>query len=269
MSEFDQQLNAAALALDRSRIVVTICHRRPDGDTVGSALALAAALEAAGKTVHCFCVDAPPDALTLFMGKRRFISDEAVFAVADTVVVLDSGDLRFTAVQTALVALSPPPAIINIDHHAVNERFGTINLVAVGASSTTQVIFMLLKTLRWAVTPETATDILIGIVTDTPTLRVFQRRSWPTKRRFCRRATTQLTVFQIFSTITWRRAPFSCCASWLAAWSKAACARLVMTSTFASRRSNTAAADTAKRRDLPLKERSWKGRMSGRWRSTN
>jgi len=42
MPEFTQELNAAALALERAKIVVTVSHRRPDGDTIGSALSLAA-----------------------------------------------------------------------------------------------------------------------------------------------------------------------------------------------------------------------------------
>ena len=167
MPETNIQMNAAALALEQAKTVVTVSHRRPDGDTVGSALALSAALEAAGKKVHCFCVDQVPDSLTPFMGDRRFTSDISILATADVIVVLDSGDLRFVAIESALAAMPKKPAIINIDHHAVNERFGAINLVVVSAASTTQVVFMLLKVLGWPVTPEMATAILIGIVTDT------------------------------------------------------------------------------------------------------
>ncbi len=167
MSLIDPQMNAAALALEQAKTVVTVSHRRPDGDTLGSALALASALEAAGKTVHSFCVDAVPTPFYPFLNGRQFTSDPAVFAAADTVVVLDSGDLRFVAICSILEALTKKPKLINIDHHAVNERYADINLVVPTAASTTEVVFNLLKTLRWPVTPNVATYVLIGIITDT------------------------------------------------------------------------------------------------------
>jgi phosphoesterase RecJ-like protein len=167
MPEYIQQLNATALALERAKIVVTVSHRRPDGDTLGSACALAAALETAGKTVHCFCVDAVPASIIPFVGTRRFISDPMVFAGADAIVVLDSGDLRFVGVEAIVKNLARKPTLINIDHHVINEKFGDINLVITEAASTTEAVFAVIKTMRYPVTPEMATQILMGIVTDT------------------------------------------------------------------------------------------------------
>ena len=167
MPEYIQELNAASLALECAKNVVTVSHRRPDGDTLGSALALAAGLEAAGKKVRCFCVDQMPASFAPFAGSRRFTSDPAVFAGADTIVVFDSGDLRFVGVDRIFSGFVKKPAIINIDHHAVNEKFGDINLIITEAASTTEVVFALLKTMNWPVTPEMATAILVGIVTDT------------------------------------------------------------------------------------------------------
>jgi len=167
MREYIQELNAAALALERAKNVVTVSHRRPDGDTIGSALSLATALEAAGKTVSCFCVDEVPLSLAPFIGSRMFTSDKAVFASADTIVVLDSGDLRFVGVEGVFSCLGRKPIVINIDHHVINEKFGDINLVITTAASTTEAVFALLKIMRVSVTPEMATNILMGIVTDT------------------------------------------------------------------------------------------------------
>jgi phosphoesterase RecJ-like protein len=167
MSEFTQQLNAAALALERAKTVVTVSHRRPDGDTIGSALALAAAMEKMGKTVRCFCVDQVPPALIPFLGSRKFVSDPSVFFGADTVIVLDAGDLRFVGIAPIFLALPKKPVVVNIDHHTINELYGDINLIALTAASTTEVVYAVLKTLGWSVTPEIATYILMGIVTDT------------------------------------------------------------------------------------------------------
>jgi len=167
MPEYIQELNSVALALEGAKSVVTVSHRRPDGDTIGSALALALAFEAAGKRVRCFCVDPVPLSLAPFVGARKFTSDPAVFADADTIIVLDSGDLRFVGIESIVSRLSHKPVVINIDHHVINEKFGDINLVATSAASTTEVVFAILKTLHWPVTAEMATDILMGIVTDT------------------------------------------------------------------------------------------------------
>lgn len=161
------QLNATAAALERASVVVTVSHRRPDGDTIGSALALAEALEANGKNVRCFCVDAVPMSLEFLPNVSRFTTDQSVFDGADTIVVLDSGDLRFVGVETAINSLLPRPVILNIDHHAVNEFFGDANSVVAGAASTTEVVFKILKILNWKVTANMATNLLVGIVTDT------------------------------------------------------------------------------------------------------
>jgi bifunctional oligoribonuclease and PAP phosphatase NrnA len=167
MSELNIQINAAALALSRAKTVVTVSHRRPDGDTIGSSLALAAALEAVGKTVHCFCVDAPPDSLSFLANVGRFTSDSSVFNGADAVVVLDSGDLRFVAIEPILAGLPKRPLLLDIDHHVINDNFGDVNAVVTTAASTTEVVFMILKAMKLPITPSIATCLLVGIVTDT------------------------------------------------------------------------------------------------------
>ena len=159
-------INAAATALAHARVVTTVSHRRPDGDTIGSALALAEALEAAGKTVRCFCADAVPSAFAFLPGAERFTTDANALLGADTVAVIDSGDMRFTAVEPQIQSLSPKPVLLNIDHHVVNEQYGDVNAI-LPAASATEVVFKILKTLNWKVTPSMATNLLVGIVTDT------------------------------------------------------------------------------------------------------
>jgi bifunctional oligoribonuclease and PAP phosphatase NrnA len=160
-------INAVAVALEQARTIVTISHRRPDGDTIGSALALAAGLEARGKNVRCFCVDAPSSAFSYLSGFGKITSNPTALVGADVLVVLDSGDLRFVALDGLLPKLAPKPMVVNIDHHCVNERFGDINLVDDRAASTTEVVFGLFKAMKLPITPEMATSLLTGIVTDT------------------------------------------------------------------------------------------------------
>jgi len=124
-------------------------------------------LEAAGKNVRCFCVDQAPAIFAPIIGLRRFTSDPSVLAAADLVIVFDSGDLRFVGADGIFARLERKPVVINIDHHALNERFGDINLVMTEAASTTEIVFIVLKKIGWPVAPEMATAILMGIVTDT------------------------------------------------------------------------------------------------------
>ena len=161
------EINAAAMVLLKAQTVVTVSHRRPDADTVGAALALTAALRAAGKACRCFCVDQVPKALQFLPGSGAFSSEPAAFAGADLVVVLDSGDLRFTGAEAIIAGLSPRPPVLNIDHHALNERFGDVNVVIPTAASATEIMLRLLKIMRFAVTPDIATCLLVGVVVDT------------------------------------------------------------------------------------------------------
>jgi phosphoesterase RecJ-like protein len=168
MSETQHQdVNAAAVALEKSERVVCVSHRGPDGDTLGGMLAMSIALEAAGKQVTRFCVDPAPKSLRFMEGAERMTSDTNVFADADTVCVFDAGDLRFTNTDTVLASLPKKPTIVNIDHHATNERFGDVNCVVTGAASTTEVVYRILKTLHASITPSMATMLLTGLVVDT------------------------------------------------------------------------------------------------------
>ncbi len=167
MPQTTMQIDAVALAIGKARKVVTVSHRRPDGDTIGSALALATALEGLGKQVRCFCADAPPDSLCFLSDVARFTSDIAVFRDCDTVIVLDAGDLRFVAIDKVLSELPNRPLVLDIDHHMINDHFGDVNAVVPTASSTTEVIFMILKAMKIPITPAIATSLLVGIVTDT------------------------------------------------------------------------------------------------------
>jgi phosphoesterase RecJ-like protein len=97
----------------------------------------------------------------------RFTSDPSVFADADVVVILDSGDLRFVAIEPILAGLPKKPLLLDVDHHAVNERFGDVNAIVTSAASTTEVVFMILRSMNLPITPSIATCLLVGIVTDT------------------------------------------------------------------------------------------------------
>ena len=163
----NQAVNAAAVALEKAERVVAVSHRGPDGDTLGGMLAMSAALERMGKQVTRFCVDPAPKSLRFMSGTELMTNDLAVFKDADTVCVFDAGDLRFTNIDTVLASLPKKPTIINIDHHATNELFGDVNCNLTDAASTTEVVHRILLAMHVSLTPEMATNLLAGLVTDT------------------------------------------------------------------------------------------------------
>ncbi len=162
-----ESINAAAIALEAAERVVCVSHRRPDGDTLGAMLTMAKALEAAGKHVSRFCIDQIPQSLMFLTGSALVTNNISVFNDADTIAVFDAGDLRFACIDEVVAKLTQKKTIINIDHHATNEMFGDINCNVTDAASTTDVVHRILRTLHWRISPEMATALLCGLVTDT------------------------------------------------------------------------------------------------------
>ena len=141
-------------------------HENPDGDALGSLLAMHAILEQLGK-----------DSVMFLASKEfplpieyRFLPLEEVFheAPADladrTIVFLDCGNIDRMPVEWLQ---SPEGYILNIDHHHDNTRFGTVNLVCSVASSTAEMVWRLAKDLGAEITPKIAKSLYVGLVTDT------------------------------------------------------------------------------------------------------
>lgn len=142
-----------------------VSHPNPDGDTLGAAVAFAEYLRTLGKNVKIFCLTPVPDKFG-FLGNIHLISnDPDIFLGLDTITVLDCGDLRYAGITEILK--DNPATIINIDHHATNQKYGHLNMVVVGAASTTEVVYNFFKINNVCITPTMATALLTGLITDT------------------------------------------------------------------------------------------------------
>lgn len=162
--------SACALVHAAQRVVLTT-HAGPDGDGIGSMVGLSIALRALGKTVAMVCADPVPPDLT-FVPHADEIQVlpqlEALPFAPDLIIVCDSASLaRLGAVyaesQPGFAALP----ILNLDHHQTNTRFGRINLVDTTAAATAEIAHELLERLHGEPTPEVATALMVGLVTDT------------------------------------------------------------------------------------------------------
>jgi phosphoesterase RecJ-like protein len=141
-------------------------HENPDGDALGSLLAMHRILEQLDKDSLMYM---SPEEFPLPWEYRDFSFEGLVGApppdVAErTIVFLDCGNIDRMPVD---FLQADGLHILNIDHHHDNTRFGTVNLVDPAASSTAEMVWRLTKELDVVVTPGIADALYVGLVTDT------------------------------------------------------------------------------------------------------
>lgn len=139
-------------------------HVRPDGDCVGSQLALAYALKNEGKTVTCWNEDSIPDKLK-FMDPDRLLEKPHRGESFDCVIATDCAS--FERLGKCGPAVEQRKMLINIDHHQSNTRYGEINWVSAREASTGELIYKLLKAASWPIKPEIADCLFTAVSTDT------------------------------------------------------------------------------------------------------
>jgi bifunctional oligoribonuclease and PAP phosphatase NrnA len=145
----------------RQRFVIT-SHIRPDGDAIGSSLAMAYALRQLGKDVRVVFRDEPPGPMQVFPGVNDIQITGRVDDPGDAVIVMESGDLKRTGVEGLDGGF-----IINIDHHLGNSMYGSLNWFDLSAAACGEMVFDLVQELGVTLTPEIATHIYVAILTDT------------------------------------------------------------------------------------------------------
>jgi phosphoesterase RecJ-like protein len=155
--------------LKSSSRVLLASHVNPDGDAIGSLLAMGTALENLGCDVDLYNESSIP-AVYRFLPSvdriRKHLDDPERF---DTAVVLDCGDLSRVGAEAKQVGAIP--MVINIDHHITNTRFGQHQLVDVDACATCEIIYRLVQAMGLEVDVIMATAIYTGILSDTGSFR--------------------------------------------------------------------------------------------------
>src|SRR5687768_885950 len=113
-------------------------HARPDGDSIGSQLAMAFALDALGKQVRIVNADPPPVHFGTHPGIDRVEVSPSVDGDYDALIVMECGDLSRPG-----VAGLDPYYTINIDHHVGNTGYGDVNWFDESAAACTEMVFTL------------------------------------------------------------------------------------------------------------------------------
>jgi phosphoesterase RecJ-like protein len=158
----------AAAAIAAADTVTVTTHINPDGDGIGAALALLEALEGMGKRVR-FCCPSPVARRYAFLpgfDRIEVVDDEARarrLKPCDVLVSCDCGDLARLCACAALRC----QALVNLDHHASNDKFGSVNVVDLKAASTGVVVAGVLKRLGVDLSTDMATNLYTTIVFDT------------------------------------------------------------------------------------------------------
>ena len=144
---------------------VLLSHTRPDGDAIGSEVALKSVLESLGKSAQALNEDGVPDNLTFMAGSEQ-VERPSGPVEADVVIALDTAN-RERLGGNCLKAVGEGKLWVNIDHHISNEEYGDHFLVEPEAAATGEVLYGLFRELDWPV-PEVARDALyIALSTDT------------------------------------------------------------------------------------------------------
>jgi len=145
----------------RQRFVLS-SHSRPDGDSIGSQLAMAYALRALGKDVAVVNADPAPPPLMAFPGVPDIRIAPAIDGDFDAAIIMECGDIGRTG-----VAGLDRFFVINIDHHPGNTGYGRINWFDAGAAACGEMVFDLVRALGVKLSLEIATHIYLAILTDT------------------------------------------------------------------------------------------------------
>jgi phosphoesterase RecJ-like protein len=157
----------ARRAFEAAERIVIISHSNPDGDAVGSNLALRLALEAVGKEVVSACVDCIPQDSMFLKKVDKFVKDFN-YEDFDVIVSVDCGALKLVKFhESKPELLSGNKPFVNFDHHESNDNFGTINPVDALACATACVLYRFFGFCNWKITIDIATCLLHGIYFDT------------------------------------------------------------------------------------------------------
>lgn len=157
--------NVVSTMLKSKKIGVSF-HASPDGDSIGSSLALLQALFKLNKDVYILCDDKVPEVYS-FLPFNKSINNasDIVKEGTDCIVVLDCGS--YDRISVNLNSFKKNFTLINIDHHLTNQNYGDINLIDTHASAVGEIVYNVIKELDVTIDENIGLCLYTSIVTDT------------------------------------------------------------------------------------------------------
>lgn len=163
---FKKEFEEIESLIEAHRRFLVIGHVDPDGDCVGSMLAIAQFLLAGGKEVCCFAPGIIPESYMSLPGADLFVSREELDDVDhDMVIALDAP----TTARTAdVVSPGDDRIVVNIDHHPTNELYGKVNIVDDNAAAVAVLVYrFFVEVAPGSITADMAGCLYLGILMDT------------------------------------------------------------------------------------------------------
>jgi phosphoesterase RecJ-like protein len=164
-----ERLYLAAERIAAASAVLLTCHRRPDGDSVGSLVALASLLRQQGKRVTLYNPDLVPRRLKWMPLARAFTRKLGAGACYQVTVVADCAEV------TLLGRSFPGPAVtgevVVLDHHGSGRSFGDVYVCDPDAASVGVLVARMARYLGWPMGTEAAEGIYVSLLSDTGSFR--------------------------------------------------------------------------------------------------
>lgn len=152
-----------------SQQILVASHAEPDGDCLGSLVALGLALKKLDKTITLYNPSPIPAVYRFLPGVEHIAKQIKEAKEYDLAIVLDCGDIVRVGEDSSVV--DQIPMVINIDHHVSNTGFGDVQLIDTDACATAEIVYRLINALQIPFDRAIATGIYLGILTDTGSFR--------------------------------------------------------------------------------------------------
>jgi len=162
----NDDLKSAVSALRSAEQILVISHMVPDGDSVGALLALGLGLLQIGKKVQMCTPDRVPEIYHFLEGQELIIQPTSIMTIPELVVMIDCTDFDRIGVVLSQRIMNHT-AVINLDHHISNRRFGTINYIDTKAAASAEIIYQIIIDLGVQIDQAIANALYTGIITDT------------------------------------------------------------------------------------------------------
>ena len=157
---------------DQHERILVISHVRPDGDAYGSSLGLGLCLRALGKNVVIANADGLSPLFQFLPGSADLTTAQPSTIEKDRLIIaVDCADQKRLGALFEQGQRSPD---VNIDHHVSNPGYAKLNLIDSEAPATAQVLYEIITALQWPLTPEVASNLYVGLMTDTGSFRYRQ-----------------------------------------------------------------------------------------------
>ncbi len=145
---------------------VIMSHVRPDGDAIGSQIALGFSLIAMGKTVSLINEDGVPESMKFLKGSEKITRPPSEPLEVEVAIALDTATKPRLGDNT-LHAASKAKVWLNIDHHISNPAYGDVNVIDATSPATGQIVYEMINSLGYPLPEETRDAIYVAVSTDT------------------------------------------------------------------------------------------------------